>query len=282
MPPNDATADPQGLIAALRAERDAALAREVALAEVLEVINRSPGDPGPVFEAILQKAHSLCGAAIGSLQTYDGTYLRTAAAHGYPPDHLANTGLPFRPTTANSQRLIEGARLVHYADIAALPAETVGGFRDAVELGVRTVLLIPLRTDGTYVGGISALRTEVKPFTEAEISLLESFAAQAVIAIQNARLLAEQREALEQQTATAEVLQVINSSLGDLTPVFDAMLEKATRQCDAAFGNLWTYDGDVARLAAICGAPPEYRAELMRLGPQKPEPGAALLRLVEG
>jgi GAF domain-containing protein len=157
------------------------------------------------------------------LQTYDGTHLRTAAAHGYPPDHLANTGLPFRPTAGNTLRLIDGGRLVHYADVAAMPAESLGNFRGVVELGVRTVLLIPLRKDGTYIGGISALRTEVKPFTEAEIALLESFAAQAVIAIENARLIAEQREALEQQTATAEVLQVINASPGDLTPVFAAV-----------------------------------------------------------
>ena len=195
---------------------------------------------------------------------------------------LRTTGLPFRPTAANSQRLIDGERLIHYADVAAVPAEVEAISAMSSSMGARTVLLIPLRKDGTYVGGISALRTEVKPFTEAEISLLESFAAQAVIAIENARLLTEQREALEQQTATAEVLQVINRSPGDLTPVFDAMLEKALRLCDAAFGNLWTYDGEVGRLAAICGASPEYRAELMRAGPQKPEPGASLIRLVEG
>src|SRR5215471_3386930 len=110
-PPDETTADPYAVIATLRAERDAALAREAALSEVLAVINRSPGDPGPVFHTILQKAHSLCGAAIGSLSMYDGTYLRTVAAHGYPPDHDAEAGLPFRPTAANSQRLINGERL---------------------------------------------------------------------------------------------------------------------------------------------------------------------------
>jgi PAS domain S-box-containing protein len=280
MPSNDVMADPQAVIAGLRAERDAALAREVALAEVLAVINRSPGDPGPVFDAILQKAHSLCGATIGSLQTYDGTYLRTAAAHGYPPDHFAHSGLPFRPTASNSQRLIEGARLVHYADVAAMPEEIAGNFRHVVELGVRTILLIPLRKDGTYVGGISALRTEVKPFTEAEISLLESFAAQAVIAIENARLLAEQREALEQQTATAEVLQVINSSLGDLAPVFNAILLRAHDLCEASFGALMSYDGERFRAVAHQGTPAPFR-EFLASGIY-PSPGDPFGRMVEG
>jgi transcriptional regulator with GAF, ATPase, and Fis domain len=207
---------------------------------------------------ILQKAHSLCGATIGSLQTYDGVYLRTAAAHGYPADHFANIGLPFRPTAANSQRLIDGERLIHYADIAAVPAESAGNFSHVVELGVRTVLLIPLRKDDTYVGGISALRTEVKPFTEGEISLLESFAAQAVIAIENARLITEQREALEQQTATAEVLGIINSSRGNLTPVFDAILEKAHQLCGVTIGALEIWDGERVHALATRGLPHEF------------------------
>ena len=224
---------------------------------MLAVINRSPSDLGMVFRTILQKAHSLCGVAIGSLGTYDGTYLRNVAAHGYPPDSPAMvTGAPFRPTAGASKRLIDGERLVHYSDVATMPPETLNNFRDVIERsGVRTILLIPLRKDGTYVGGISALRTEAKPFSDAEISLLESFAAQAVIAMENARLLNEQREALEQQAATAEVLQVINASPGNLTPVFDAMLEKAIRLCGANYGHFRTYDGEGFPLAAVCGDP---------------------------
>jgi GAF domain-containing protein/nitrogen-specific signal transduction histidine kinase len=269
--------DKDAIIAALRAERDAAVAREAALAEVLDVINRSPGDPKPVFDAILDKAHQLCGAAYGSLQIFDGTSLRAMASRGFAEDFAETLRQPHAPMSYHD-KLIAGAALVHIPDVRAdeieREPEIVRGVLERSEL--RTLLLVPLRKDSVFLGFISAFRPEVRLFSGTEISLLENFAAQAVIAMENARLLTEQREALEQQTATAEVLQVINASPGNLTPVFDAMLDKAMRLCEAAFGFLASYDGEAFwHVAATRGLPP-------RSGRWMPEPGSVLERVAKG
>ena len=250
-------------------EQREALEQQTATAEVLQVINASPGDLGPVFDAMLEKALRLCDAAFGNLWTYDGEVGRLAAICGASPEYRAELmrGGPQKPEPGGSLiRLVEGEPLVHIPDITAEGAHRSGAAVRrmlADRAGARTVLWVPMRKEGALLGFFTIYRTEVRPFTNKQIALLENFAVQAMIAMENARLITEQREALEQQTATAEVLQVINASPGNLAPVFDAMLNKAVDLCGAAFGLLLTYDGERFHHAAFRSIPPAY-VEFMR------------------
>src|SRR5271156_6657956 len=282
--PESASADLLPTIADLRrqlaeaqAERDEALARErealeqqAATAEVLGVINSSPGDLAPVFDAMLEKATRLCEAPFGILRTWDGERFHFGAVHGAPrfSDWVRQRG-PIRPDSDASimGRIIAGERVVTFADAPGDEGSRASpGFRAMVEAsGIRSAITVALHKDDALPGVVTAYRQEVRPFSEKQIALLQNFAAQAVIAMENARLITETREALEQETATAEVLGVINSSPGDLKPVFQALLDKALALCGAAFGVLWTYDGEALHAAALHGVPAAF-AEFLRQG----------------
>jgi GAF domain-containing protein len=256
--------------ARLVTEMREALEQQTATAEVLQVINASPGDLVPVFDAILEKAHRLCGAQFGALLTYDGEFVRLLAERNLPPAWADLVRGPWRPRHDHPvAQLMRGEPLFQVDDMAELARISDDPMlRSAVELGgIRTLLLIPLSKDGAFLGYVTAYRQEVRPFTDKQIALLQNFAAQAVIAMENARLLTETREALEQQTATSEVLQVINSSPGDLAPVFEAMLDRALRLCEAAFGIMWTLRGDVVRIAAMRDVPEAFAKLLAREPP---------------
>jgi GAF domain-containing protein len=220
--------------ARLLTETREALEQQTAIAEVLQVINGSPGDLAPVFNAMVERAARLCEADEAALRTFDGELLHLVAVHGSAPeliDRLHQLG----PTPAIGlyEPFARGENVAHYANVRETDIFHQNAVvRARLELrGIRTWLAAALQKEGKLLGVLNVHRHTVRPFTDKQIAPLQNFAAQAVIAMENARLLTETREALEQQQAIAEVLQVINSSPGDLAPVFDAMLEKAMRLC---------------------------------------------------
>src|SRR5262245_4139131 len=225
-------------------ETKEALEQQTATSEVLRVISSSPGELQPVFQAMLDNATRICGAKFSLLLLLEGDAYRYVALHGVPPAFAQSCQrrriISVNPGTAMG-RAAATKKPVQLADIRAEPAYINDPERFSIlhDTGARTFLSVPMLKDHDVIGAINIYRQEVRPFTDKQIALVENFAAQAVIAIENTRLLNELRESLEQQTATSKVLQVISSSPGELEPVFDAMLANATRICEATFGNLF-------------------------------------------
>ena len=252
------------------------LEQQTATSEVLRVISSSPGELEPVFQAMLENATRICEAKFGTLYRFEGNAFHWVAQVGAPLEFakfLRQRG-PFQPPPGTMlDHVLRTKQVRHTADETA---EAVLG--PSAQLGgARSVVAVPMLKDDALIGAIVIYRQEVQPFTDKQIALVQNFAAQAVIAIENTRLLNELRQrtddltgSLEQQTATSKVLEVISASPGDLKPVFEAILENAIRLCGAKFGNLYLREGDGFRAAAMHNAPPAYaeqRAGILHLSP---------------
>jgi GAF domain-containing protein len=239
------------------------LQQQTATADVLQVINSSPGQLEPVFAAMLEKATHLCEAAFGILWLCDGEQFRAAALHGAPAAYAEIACKPMRPLPTNPLgRMLRGERLIVSTDVAdEEPYRTGDPARLAlVDLaGARSVIQVALLRDDMFLGSLTVYRKEVRPFSEKQIALLQNFAAQAVIAMDNARLLDELRQSLHQQTATADVLKVISRSTFDLQTVLDTLTESAARLCCADQGYLFRLHDERHHLAASFGLDPQSK-----------------------
>ena len=243
-------------------ELSESLEQQTATSEVLKVISSSPGQLEPVFDALLANATRICEAAFGNLFLREGPNFRAVAIHNKKSydeylrrnsvvDLRDNPGVPL-------DRVARTKQVVHIPDLRT-DQSYLGKNQFFVALvevvGARTFVSVPMLKDGELIGAINMYRQELRPFTDKQIELVKNFAAQAVIAIENTRLLNELRESLQQQTATADVLKVISSSPGQLEPVFNAMLENAVRVCGAKFGILYRSEGNGFRTVAMHDVP---------------------------
>src|SRR5215471_916842 len=224
------------------------LEQQTATSDVLRIISSSPGELQAVFESILANATRICQAKFGTLYLRESDGFRAVATHNAPTPYVEDRkrDLVRPPPDSTLGQVLETQQVAQVADITAVKSYIEGDpyLVSAVKLGgYRTVAAVPMLKDDSLIGAITINRQEVQPFNEKQIDLLKNFAAQAVIAIENTRLLSELRESLEQQTATSEVLKVISSSPGELEPVFNALLSNATRICEAATGTMYLYEG---------------------------------------
>jgi two-component system NtrC family sensor kinase len=273
-------------VQARTADLSESLDQQTATAEILQTINESPGDLTPVFDTMVESAMRLCQADYGHVYSYDGRLLQLVAAHGDPGyvNWIKKSGPRSPEESLTFTRILEGEPLVHLADISKDVSYRDSNQRAKTivdQFGIHTLLTVPLRKDETLLGGFVLYRLESKPFSDKQINLVQNFATQAVIAMENARLLNELRqrtdelsESLQQQTATAEVLKVISRSAFDLNAVLQALVEAAAQLCEADQGTIAREQAGVFVRAASYGFSPEF-VELVKDLPVAPERGSA-------
>ena len=261
-------------------ETKEALEQQTRHRQVLQVVSQSPTDVQPVFDAIVESALALCDARMGGVARYDGELVHLAAFHGPSAEGVATmrAGFPMKPGAASVlARAVAAGEPVQIYDVLADPDYALKAA--TVQLGYRSNLGVPMIRDGEVIGSIGVCREEPSVFPEKHVRLLRIFADQAVIAIENVRLFNETREALEQQTATAEILKVIASSPSDVQPVFDAIVRNAVTICESMFANVFRFDGELLHWAASHNLDPDT-VELLRRNPRRPEPSLLAGRVI--
>jgi signal transduction histidine kinase len=251
------------------------LEQQTATNEILVSLSGSLTDTKPVFDAIVRNLLRLFGTRYATVQLLHDGMLHMAALDGAPGFEklAASYPQPLNDRGVNGRAILTN-QVVQIAPIVGNPASPPFTEQSARDFGYNAIISAPMVLEGKVIGAIGTARREPRLFDDKQVALIKAFANQAVIAIANTRLLAELRESLDRQTATSEVLQVISSSAGELQPVFEAMLEKATRICGAKFGNLLLYESDTIRRVAVYGAPTEWAAQqigaTLRFGPTSP------------
>jgi GAF domain-containing protein len=259
-----------------------ALEQQTATAEILRVISSSPTDAQPAFEAIGESAVRLMGAVAATVYEFDGTlvHLRMLTPSTWPHGEELRQRYP-RPPDLDlaAGQVILNRTILHIADVQSDPATPRMTRHIAERMGLRSVLWVPMLREGTAIGVIGVVRAQPGLFPEKQVALLQTFADQAVIAVENVRLFNETKEALERQTATSEILGVISSSPTDVRPVFDTILDRATRLCAAEHGILYHYDGETFETVACRGLTAEEEARF-RSAPIQPGPHSGLGRML--
>jgi GAF domain-containing protein len=257
-----------------------ALEQQTATSEILRVISSSPTDLQPVLDAVAESAARLCDAADAAILRLEAGELGLAAQFGPLPSVRPGERFPLRRDFTTGRAILDRG-IVHVPDLLAEPDAEFGGAKAVGErIGYRTQLSAPMLRGDQAIGAITIRRPEARPFSPKQIDLLKTFADQAVIAIENTRLFNELQtrnrdltEALEQQTATSEILRVISQSQNDVQPVFETIAANARKLCAASFGGVWTYDGQLLHVRAVEGFSPDASEAVRQSYPRLPGRG---------